>query len=96
MEFLPANKQTEAYFTEFFKEKGLSEIVTFWKQQVGTVNVLALPLVSPEGFHPKARSVRPERPCQLTGHRQLLLAGVHWDIPVPSLSVDGTRAAINC
>ena len=35
MEFLPANKQTEAYFTEFFKEKGLSEIVTFWKQQVG-------------------------------------------------------------
>ena len=34
MEFLPANKQTEAYFTEFFKEKGLSDIVTFWKQQV--------------------------------------------------------------
>lgn len=35
MEFLPANKQTEAYFTEFFKEKGLSDIVSFWKQQAG-------------------------------------------------------------
>ena len=34
MEFLPANKQTEAYFTEFFKEKGLADIVTFWKNQV--------------------------------------------------------------
>jgi len=35
MEFLPANRQTEAYFTEFFKEKGLSDIITFWKQQAG-------------------------------------------------------------
>lgn len=35
MEFLPANKQTEAFFTEFFTEKGLAEIVTFWKQQAG-------------------------------------------------------------
>lgn len=33
MEFLPANKQTEAYFTDFYNEKGLSEIVAFQKQQ---------------------------------------------------------------
>ncbi|XP_037069062.1 protein krasavietz-like [Pollicipes pollicipes] len=33
MEFLPANKQTEAFFTDFYKEKGLSEIVNFQKQQ---------------------------------------------------------------
>jgi len=35
MEFLPANKQTEAYFTDFYTEKGLSEIVAFQKQQAG-------------------------------------------------------------